>query len=157
MVLEDYRQQCSKLRGLLPEEAAALKGTHDTEMQEMVPKVEGLLVTLRAEVPSAAAARPPVTGAARDPGEPVGERLGAQDSRRGIQMTRLDPPKLDGKARSYLRFKQRFEELVTAHFDSMAQLEYYQTRSRRSLPWCRKHPDRCGTSSIPSSLIRRWS
>ena len=102
MVLEDYRPQCSKLRELLPEEAAALKETHDTDVKEMVPIVEGLLVTLRAKVPSAAAARPQVTGAAGAQGEvqPVRERWRASDSRQGIQMTRLDPPKFDGKARN---------------------------------------------------------
>ena len=48
------------------------------------------------------------------------------DARKAIQMTHLEAPKFDGKARNYLRFKQRFEELVTTQFDSMAQLEYLE-------------------------------
>ena len=41
-------------------------------------------------------------------------------------MTRLEAPTFDGKAKSYLRFKQRFEELVVTQFDAMAQLEFLE-------------------------------
>ena len=41
-------------------------------------------------------------------------------------MKPLDHPEFDGKAKSYPRFKQRFEEMINPNFDSMGQLEFLE-------------------------------
>ena len=125
LIMESFRPQCMKLRQLLPDEAETLKTAQDAQFKEIIPAVETLLVTLRAKKPAATDGRqaaPVVAGPT--PTQPDTSRV--VDTRKGIQMTRLEAPKFDGKARNYLRFKHRFEELVTAQFDSMAQLEYLE-------------------------------
>ena len=49
-----------------------------------------------------------------------------QVKKQTIKMKPMDHPEFDGIAKNYARFKQRFEEMITSSFDSMAQLEFLE-------------------------------
>ena len=131
LLMDEYRPGCIWLRNLLPDEAEGLKTAHDADLREVIPKVENQLIALRAKAPrDAVQGLAPQNLQVQPGGQGVqglqGAGPGAVQRKAGIQMTRLEAPKFDGKARSYLRFKQRFDELVGNQFDQMAQLEYLE-------------------------------
>ena len=43
-----------------------------------------------------------------------------------IKMKPLDPPSFDGQAKSYARFKERFQELISNTYGAQAQLEFLE-------------------------------
>ena len=43
-----------------------------------------------------------------------------------MKLKPLEHPTFYGKAKSYSRFKQRFEEMINPNFDEMAQLEFLE-------------------------------
>ena len=47
--------------------------------------------------------------------------------RQTIKLKPLEAPVFDGKAKSYARFKQRFEEMISASYDTMGQLEFLES------------------------------
>ena len=49
-----------------------------------------------------------------------------QVKKQTIKMKPMDHPEFDGIAKNYARFTQRFEEMITSSFDSMAQLEFLE-------------------------------
>ena len=122
-----FRELCVKLRAALPEEAETLKEQHNAEFKVKIPQVEKILTDLRARKPDdrngPVAQQQPVPVI---PGAPNAVQSAAQVRKQSIKLKPLDASVFDGKAKNYARFKQRFEEMITANFDSMGQLEFLE-------------------------------
>ena len=109
---------------MLTEENVRLEEEHAAVFQQKIPEVEKLEIDIRVK-------KPPEIGEAAKHQAPRGAG-GVQShfqrdvQRQTVKMNPLDHPEFDGKNKNYLRFKQRFKEMITPNFDSMGQLEFLE-------------------------------
>ena len=123
-----FRDLCASLREALPGDAERLQEEHTEVLNTKATAVDKLMVDLSAKKPANGPgnARQQVPRGAGGGDVQPQEQRGVQGARQTVKLKPLDPPVFDGKAKSYSRFKQRFEEMINANFDDMGQLEFLE-------------------------------
>ena len=130
-LLIGFRDLCIKVRAAMPDEAAAMKAEHDALFKEKIPMVEKVLADLRRKTPAGNGDQE--LQHPRDLQGRHGEVAAVRQAghiqaphKQSIKLKPLDAPSFDGRAKSYTRFKQRFQEMIAGSYDEMGQLEFLE-------------------------------
>ena len=125
MLLVKFRGICTGIRKAFPDDVVELSARHENVFKEKIPQIEKVLSDLRAKKLEAVGVVPPPGAHVVDPDHGAGH--GPPPPRKQtIKLKPLEAPIFDGKAKTYTRFKQRFEEMITGSYDPMGQLEFLE-------------------------------